>query len=159
MTTTKSKIHACSVVYSLLYAIKNIFLRFKQIECVCACLIWFIIGFNLFLLLHRSNVYFSAFREFLVDLMEAPGTLIPADILSAKETTFKPYNPKINKIPSLHSSNDIGVAYLRPKPLLVKVAVKILRWRVARPWIEGRVLKRQNQCLHSKVQVVSFRDR
>ncbi|GMY05305.1 serine/threonine-protein kinase EDR1-like [Fagus crenata] len=57
-------------------------------------------------------------REFLVDLMEAPGTLIPADILSAKETTFKPYNPKINKIPSLHSSNDIGVAYLRPKPLL-----------------------------------------
>uniref|UniRef100_A0A2N9I3G7 Protein kinase domain-containing protein n=1 Tax=Fagus sylvatica TaxID=28930 RepID=A0A2N9I3G7_FAGSY len=50
--------------------------------------------------------------------MEAPGTLIPADILSAKETTFKPYNPKINKIPSLHSSNDIGVAYLRPKPLL-----------------------------------------
>uniref|UniRef100_A0A2N9ERV3 EDR1/CTR1/ARMC3-like peptidase-like domain-containing protein n=1 Tax=Fagus sylvatica TaxID=28930 RepID=A0A2N9ERV3_FAGSY len=57
-------------------------------------------------------------REFLVDLMAAPGTLIPADILSAKETTFKPYNPKINKIPSLHSSNDIGVAYLRPKPLL-----------------------------------------
>ena len=89
-----------------------------QIECVCACLIWFIIGFNLFLLLHRSNVYFSAFREFLVDVMAAPGTLIPADILSAKETTFKPYNPKINKIPSLHSSNDIGVAYLRPKPLL-----------------------------------------
>uniref|UniRef100_A0A2N9I8D0 non-specific serine/threonine protein kinase n=1 Tax=Fagus sylvatica TaxID=28930 RepID=A0A2N9I8D0_FAGSY len=50
--------------------------------------------------------------------MAAPGTFIPADILSAKETTFKPYNPKINKIPSLHSSNDIGVAYLRPKPLL-----------------------------------------
>jgi hypothetical protein len=118
MTTTKSKIHACSVVYSLLYAIKNIFLRFRQIECVCACPIWFIISFNLFLLLHRSNVYFSAFREFLVDLMAAPGTFIPADILSAKETTFKPYNPKINKIPSLHSSNDIGVAYLRPKPLL-----------------------------------------
>ncbi|KAB1202765.1 Serine/threonine-protein kinase EDR1 [Morella rubra] len=40
--------------------------------------------------------------EFLVDLMGAPGTLIPADILSVKETTFKPV---------------IG-AYLRAKPLL-----------------------------------------
>ncbi|XP_041019778.1 serine/threonine-protein kinase EDR1-like isoform X2 [Juglans microcarpa x Juglans regia] len=56
--------------------------------------------------------------EFLVDLMGAPGTLIPADILSAKETTFKPYNLKINKIPSMHSSNDIGVSYSRPKPLV-----------------------------------------
>ena len=50
--------------------------------------------------------------------MVAPGTSIPADILSAKETTLKPYNPTINKIPSLHSSKDIGVAYLKPKPLL-----------------------------------------
>ena len=74
--------------------------------------------FKLFLLLHRFNLYFSAFREFLVDLMAAPGTLIPADILSAMENTFKPYNPKINKIPPLHLSNDIGVTYLRPKPLL-----------------------------------------
>ncbi|XP_042989487.1 serine/threonine-protein kinase EDR1-like isoform X4 [Carya illinoinensis] len=56
--------------------------------------------------------------EFLVDLMGAPGALIPADILSVKETTFKPYNLKINRIPSMHSSNDIGVSYSRPKPLL-----------------------------------------
>ncbi|KAK8531677.1 hypothetical protein V6N12_053141 [Hibiscus sabdariffa] len=36
-------------------------------------------------------------RESLVDLMAAPGTLIPADILSAKDTTFKPHNPVISK--------------------------------------------------------------
>ncbi|KAJ8760737.1 hypothetical protein K2173_017847 [Erythroxylum novogranatense] len=56
-------------------------------------------------------------REFLVDLMAAPGTLIPADILSAKETTFKPYNSNIGKVPPLHSSNDSGVAHSRIKPL------------------------------------------
>ncbi|KAL5070480.1 hypothetical protein RYX36_021367 [Vicia faba] len=33
-------------------------------------------------------------REFLVDLMAAPGTLIPADILNAKDNAFKSYNPK-----------------------------------------------------------------
>ncbi|PKI67922.1 hypothetical protein CRG98_011518, partial [Punica granatum] len=52
-------------------------------------------------------------REFLVDLMAAPGTLIPADISSAKEN--KAYNPKMSKIPSL--SNDPGIFYSRPKPL------------------------------------------
>ncbi|KAL4324786.1 hypothetical protein GQ457_11G010300 [Hibiscus cannabinus] len=36
-------------------------------------------------------------RESLVDVMAAPGTLIPADILSAKDTTFKPHNPVISK--------------------------------------------------------------
>ncbi|XP_022744697.1 serine/threonine-protein kinase EDR1-like [Durio zibethinus] len=50
-------------------------------------------------------------REFLVDLMAAPGTLIPADILSAKDTTFKPYNPIIS---NLQSSDDV---YSRAKPL------------------------------------------
>lgn len=59
------------------------------------------IGTQLFCF-YTTNVYFSAFSEFLVDLMGAPGTLIPADILSVKETTFKPV---------------IG-AYLRAKPLL-----------------------------------------
>ncbi|XP_022155390.1 serine/threonine-protein kinase EDR1 [Momordica charantia] len=54
-------------------------------------------------------------REFLVDLMAAPGTLIPADILSAKDTTtLKPYNPNISKIPSLHSSNDVGISSGKP---------------------------------------------
>ncbi|XP_059437222.1 serine/threonine-protein kinase EDR1 [Corylus avellana] len=57
-------------------------------------------------------------REFLVDLMGVPGILIPVDTPSAKEATFNPYNPKVNKIPSLHSSNDSGVAYFRPKTLL-----------------------------------------
>jgi hypothetical protein len=70
------------------------------------------------MLLHGSNVYLFAFREFLVDLMGVPGYLIPADAPSANEATFNPYNPKVNKIPSLHSSNDSGVAYFRPKTLL-----------------------------------------
>ncbi|CAK7340893.1 unnamed protein product [Dovyalis caffra] len=39
--------------------------------------------------------------------MAAPGTLIPADAPSAKDTTFK--------IPALHSSNDTGVVFARPK--------------------------------------------
>lgn len=47
--------------------------------------------------------------------MAAPGTLIPADILSAKDTTtLKPYNPNISKIPSLHSSNDVGISSGKP---------------------------------------------
>ncbi|XVF31208.1 hypothetical protein REPUB_Repub16aG0125900 [Reevesia pubescens] len=52
-------------------------------------------------------------REFLVDLMAAPGTLIPADILSAKDTTFKSYSPIINNIPTLQSSDDV---HSRAKP-------------------------------------------
>ncbi|KAB5556332.1 hypothetical protein DKX38_007241 [Salix brachista] len=47
-------------------------------------------------------------REFLVDLMAAPGTLIPADVPSAKDTTFK--------IPA-HRSNETGVIFARSKPL------------------------------------------
>ncbi|KAE8702652.1 Serine/threonine-protein kinase EDR1 [Hibiscus syriacus] len=53
-------------------------------------------------------------REFLVDLMAAPGTLIPADILSAKDTTFKPSNPVIRSIPTLQLSDD---EYSKVKPL------------------------------------------
>ncbi|XP_054804335.1 serine/threonine-protein kinase EDR1-like isoform X2 [Prosopis cineraria] len=49
-------------------------------------------------------------REFLVDLMAAPGTLIPAD-LSAKDTAFKPYNPKI--LPRLQSNKESGFPYSR----------------------------------------------
>ncbi|KAG6775187.1 hypothetical protein POTOM_018621 [Populus tomentosa] len=47
-------------------------------------------------------------REFLVDLMAAPGTLIPADVPSAKDTTVK--------IPAPHS-NQTGVVFARSKPL------------------------------------------
>ncbi|XVF42115.1 hypothetical protein PTKIN_Ptkin01aG0334100 [Pterospermum kingtungense] len=53
-------------------------------------------------------------REFLVDLMAAPGALIPADILSAKDTNFKQYNPIISNIPTLHSFDDV---YSRAKPV------------------------------------------
>uniref|UniRef100_A0A2P2KC80 non-specific serine/threonine protein kinase n=1 Tax=Rhizophora mucronata TaxID=61149 RepID=A0A2P2KC80_RHIMU len=56
-------------------------------------------------------------REFLVDLMAAPGTLIPADILSSRDTTYKSYNPNTSKIPVLHSSNNPGFAYARSNPL------------------------------------------
>ncbi|KAE8733417.1 Cysteine synthase [Hibiscus syriacus] len=48
------------------------------------------------------------------DLMTAPGTLIPADILSAKDTTFKPHNPVISSIPALQLSDD---EYSKVKPL------------------------------------------
>ncbi|KAL2325434.1 hypothetical protein Fmac_024492 [Flemingia macrophylla] len=51
-------------------------------------------------------------REFLVDLMAAPGTLIPADILSTKDNALKSYNPKI--FPSLPSSKDTDFSYSRP---------------------------------------------
>ena len=71
----------------------------------------------LFPLLHdfEHNLY-SAFREFLVDLMADPGTLIPADIPSAKDNAFMPYNPRISKIPAHYSLNNYGVAYSGPKP-------------------------------------------
>ncbi|CAH9094942.1 unnamed protein product [Cuscuta europaea] len=39
--------------------------------------------------------------EFLVDLMGAPGTLIPAEVLGTKDTCFKPYN----KLPNAHSTS------------------------------------------------------
>ena len=68
--------------------------------------------------LARINLYeclISAFREFLVNLMAAPGTLLPADIFNAKDTTiFKPYNPKVSRIPSLHHSNDVGISSAKP---------------------------------------------
>lgn len=51
--------------------------------------------------------------EFLVDLMGAPGTLIPADVLSTKDASLKSYSPKLNKIPSLPSNSDPGVSYPR----------------------------------------------
>ncbi|WCJ43994.1 Protein kinase superfamily protein [Euphorbia peplus] len=56
-------------------------------------------------------------REFLVDLMADPGTLIPADILSAKDTTFLPHNPNINKLPGHDFSNDSEVINSGRNPL------------------------------------------
>ncbi|GKV27458.1 hypothetical protein SLEP1_g36630 [Rubroshorea leprosula] len=54
-------------------------------------------------------------RGFLVDLMAAPGTLIPADIFSAKDTALKSYNPSLSKILTIQSSHDVEVVYLRAK--------------------------------------------
>lgn len=74
------------------------------------------------------------FREFLVDLMAAPGTLIPADISSAKEN--KPYNPKLTQVPCL--SNDPGVFYSRPKPTLGEGSSGS-SMAESNPYIEGRL--------------------
>ncbi|KAI3980952.1 hypothetical protein MKX01_025517 [Papaver californicum] len=56
-------------------------------------------------------------REFLVDLMAAPGTLIPADILSIKDASFSSYNPRLSKIPSLGSATDSGFDISREETL------------------------------------------
>ncbi|XP_057502158.1 serine/threonine-protein kinase EDR1-like isoform X2 [Actinidia eriantha] len=57
--------------------------------------------------------------EFLVDLMGAPGTLIPADILSTKDTSsFNSYHPNLSKFPNLQTTYDSEVFYPIPKPLL-----------------------------------------
>ncbi|KAL7126354.1 hypothetical protein ABFS83_14G180600 [Erythranthe nasuta] len=42
--------------------------------------------------------------ECLVDLMGAPGTLIPADALSGKDIPLKSDNPKLNRLPSLQTT-------------------------------------------------------
>ncbi|KAK6915472.1 hypothetical protein RJ641_020589 [Dillenia turbinata] len=57
-------------------------------------------------------------REFLVDLMAEPGTLIPADILSSKDGPLKAYNPRSRKMPSFQASDDLGVVYPRQKSLV-----------------------------------------
>ncbi|KAF7144268.1 hypothetical protein RHSIM_Rhsim05G0150000 [Rhododendron simsii] len=49
--------------------------------------------------------------ECLVDLMGAPGTLIPADVLSIKDTSFGSYPPNFSKIPSLQTTYDSGLVY------------------------------------------------
>ncbi|XP_076933584.1 serine/threonine-protein kinase EDR1-like [Bidens hawaiensis] len=49
-------------------------------------------------------------REFLVDLMAAPGTLIPADIFNAsKDSSLKPYIPKSSKLSGFDSYEDFGL--------------------------------------------------
>lgn len=52
-------------------------------------------------------------REFLVDLMGAPGTLIPADNPSAKDFTFR---RNISKITARYSPSNSGAAYSGSKP-------------------------------------------
>ncbi|CAE5956910.1 unnamed protein product [Arabidopsis arenosa] len=43
-------------------------------------------------------------REYLVDLMTDPGTLIPADFASARDNTVEPYNSNGNKFPTAQLS-------------------------------------------------------
>ncbi|CAI8604853.1 unnamed protein product [Vicia faba] len=50
-------------------------------------------------------------RDFLVDLMAAPGTLIPADILNAKDNAFKSYNPK--NVPESEGKPDLNCVTTR----------------------------------------------
>ncbi|GKV27433.1 hypothetical protein SLEP1_g36605 [Rubroshorea leprosula] len=54
-------------------------------------------------------------RDFLVDLMAAPGTLIAADIFSAKDTALKSYNPSLSKILTIQFSDDVGGVHPRAK--------------------------------------------
>ncbi|VYS45445.1 unnamed protein product [Arabidopsis thaliana] len=46
-------------------------------------------------------------REYLVDLMTDPGTLIPADFASASNNTVEPCNSNGNKFPTAQFSNDV----------------------------------------------------
>ncbi|XP_071731182.1 serine/threonine-protein kinase EDR1-like [Rutidosis leptorrhynchoides] len=46
--------------------------------------------------------------EFLIDLMAAPGTLIPAEIFSSKDSSLKSYMPKSSKLQDVHSTKDSG---------------------------------------------------
>lgn len=48
-------------------------------------------------------------REFLVDLMAAPGTLIPVDGSSVKDSSAPGYNQKLNMIPSFQPSNLVPI--------------------------------------------------
>lgn len=50
-----------------------------------------------------------AFSEFLVDLMAAPGTLIPADIFSGKDSSLKPNIPKSSQLTGVQSAKDFSL--------------------------------------------------
>ncbi|KAL2491818.1 Serine/threonine-protein kinase EDR1 [Abeliophyllum distichum] len=52
--------------------------------------------------------------ECLVDLMGAPGTQIPVDVLSAKDTPFESYNPKLNILPRLRTTKDTNSSSTQP---------------------------------------------
>ncbi|XP_068634110.1 serine/threonine-protein kinase EDR1 isoform X2 [Aristolochia californica] len=56
-------------------------------------------------------------REFLVDLMAAPGTLIPADILSMKDVSVNSYNPRLSSLSSW-ASGDTGINLAKLDPIL-----------------------------------------
>ncbi|KAF6142260.1 hypothetical protein GIB67_012109, partial [Kingdonia uniflora] len=53
-------------------------------------------------------------REFLVDLMAAPGTLIPADILNLKDTSFTLCEPGFSKSPQAIGDLNIDISALKP---------------------------------------------
>ncbi|KAG9451981.1 hypothetical protein H6P81_004885 [Aristolochia fimbriata] len=55
-------------------------------------------------------------REFLVDLMAAPGTLIPADILSMKDVSVNSYNPRLSSLSSW-ATGDAGLNLAKLDPI------------------------------------------
>ncbi|KAF1872085.1 hypothetical protein Lal_00012306 [Lupinus albus] len=59
-------------------------------------------------------IKFEDEREFLVDLMAAPGTLIPVDISTPKDTSLTPNNPKV--LASLPSAKETDFYYTRLVP-------------------------------------------
>ncbi|KAL6005236.1 Serine/threonine-protein kinase edr1 [Asimina triloba] len=55
-------------------------------------------------------------REFLVDLMAEPGTLIPAEILSSKDTSLNS-NPRLSKNLTPWAANEMGVGLPKMEPI------------------------------------------
>lgn len=49
--------------------------------------------------------------------MGEPGALLPADVLSAKDGSFKSYPPKLSKLPTLQATNENEVACSKPNLL------------------------------------------
>ncbi|KAL3843986.1 hypothetical protein ACJIZ3_001389 [Penstemon smallii] len=52
--------------------------------------------------------------ECLVDLMGAPGTLIPADVLSAQDTPLRSYDSESSNLPSLQTTKDAKASSTQP---------------------------------------------
>ncbi|ONK60486.1 uncharacterized protein A4U43_C08F18990 [Asparagus officinalis] len=64
-------------------------------------------------------IKFGDGREFLVDLMAAPGTLLPADVLNAKDATTKSYNETMNQSLLPWIANSSADDLLKTEPLLL----------------------------------------
>ncbi|KAF5197986.1 Serine/threonine-protein kinase EDR1 [Thalictrum thalictroides] len=57
-------------------------------------------------------------REFLVDLMAAPGTLIPADSLTTNDASVNPYNPRLSETLISWATQESGVGLSKEEALL-----------------------------------------
>ncbi|PIA44945.1 hypothetical protein AQUCO_01700489v1 [Aquilegia coerulea] len=56
-------------------------------------------------------------REFLVDLMAAPGTLIPADSLSTNDASVNPYNPRLGEATIPWAAQELGAGLSKEEAL------------------------------------------